>query len=110
MKILALLCLLVVLSSKSYAQVPKVVNDSIEGFHIICIEPISDASPLFVLRMKDSEYIVDTIQLKSIEASWVRKIRIGKQEEYNEDGKNGVIVIIPKRRSEAQIAEALELK
>ena len=110
MKILTLICLLVVLSSKSYAQVPKVVNDSIEGFHNICVEPISDAPPLFVLRMKDSEYIVDTILLKRIEASWVRKIRIGKQEEYNEKGKNGVIVIIPKRRNEDQITEALDLK
>jgi len=109
MKILTLICLLVVLSSKSYSQEPKVVNDSIEKFHI-CTKPISDAPPLFVLRMKDSEHIIDTIQLKRIERSWVRRIKVGKQEEYYENGKNGVIVIIPKRRNEAQLTEALELK
>ncbi len=81
-----------------------------DSIRIICFD--KDAPPpLYVIKFRNSEYILDSKQVDSlrIQKAWLRKIKIGNPELYGDKGKNGVLIIIPKRRKEALIYESLNI-
>jgi hypothetical protein len=110
MNIFTLICLLGLCFVDSSAQSISENQESGKIGRIICTEPISDTPPLFVLKIKGNDYILDTTQVNKLEPTWIRKAVVSKSKNYGERGKNGVVLIIPKRNAIQEISEAIELK
>ena len=94
----------------SNAQRVSENGDSGKIARIICTEPISDSPPLYVLKMKGVEYNLDTIYLKKLNPTWIRRVVVSKGKDYGEPGKNGVIMIFPKRHAIQEISKVIEIE
>lgn len=82
------------LAQKSQSQVGK--KDSELSVKIICTAgPIP--TPLYILRYKKEDYILDTAKLKYIHPADVKRIKVLKKkadlDKYEDKGKNGVVII-----------------
>lgn len=68
-----------------------------------------DSIPKFVIKLKETEYILDSIP-SSLNPNWIKKIEVLKSEEEQKiyGNKNGIVVIYPKKRYHKRIRRLLK--